>query len=345
MQTTDPERGTPRESVIEQEPSARAASGRTSATGCLAEAELVAVDVAKRAPRRRSWAHRARFEPLAKLLEDDAPNVREAVRHEYERAGRMGLPSLRRAARSDSPVARGRARTLLLEREKTLALRRLLRHVASGPIDLEKAFFLLARYHEPGLDARPWQKKLDVMAGEIIASARGIHDPLDRAQVLVAHLGRKLGYGGVAGDFHHPDNAHIHRVIETKHGIPLALCALYMFVARRAKIRVGCLPLPAHVMLRLHGRDAGRIVDPYYNGKVRSEKDCRRYFEQNGLVVKAAWFRDADDAMLLKRQVANLQRSAEVRGLPREKRELGLVRRALEARVRAGAPAGGAKEP
>ena len=89
---------------------------------------------------------------------------------------------------------------------------------------------------------------------------------------------------------------------------------------------------------------AGRIIDPYYNGKLRSEKDCRRYFEQNGLVVKAAWFRDADDAVLLKRQVANLQRSAEVRGLPREKRELGLVRRALEARVRAGAPERGAKE-
>jgi regulator of sirC expression with transglutaminase-like and TPR domain len=124
----------------------------------------------------------------------------------------------------------------------------------------------------------------------------------------------------------------------------VALCALYMFVARRANIHVGCLPLPAHVMLRLHGDNATRIVDPYYNGKVRSEKECRRYFEQNGLVVKAAWFRDADDAMLLKRHVANMQRSADVRGLPREKRELGLVRRALEARVRAGAPAGGAKE-
>jgi hypothetical protein len=47
---------------------------------------------------------------------------------------------------------------------------------------------------------------------------------------------------------------------------------------------------------------------------------------------------------LLKRQVANLQRSAEVRGLSREKRELALVRRVLDARVRAAAPAGGAKE-
>jgi regulator of sirC expression with transglutaminase-like and TPR domain len=229
-----------------------------------------------------------------------------------------------------------------------------LRHVSGGPIQLEKAFFLLARYHEPGLDPRPWQAKLDVMAREVMSRARGLSDPLDRAHVLVAHLGRKLGYGGVAGDFHHPDNVHIHRVIETKHGIPLALCALYIFVGARAGIRVTCLPLPAHVMLRLHGDSldgdspnggsTSRIVDPYYNGKVRTEKECRRYFEQNGLTVKSAWFRDADDTMLLRRQIANLQRSAEVRGLPREKRELALVRRALDARVRAGAPAGGAKE-
>ncbi len=352
----NPGEGNPGTATCDSAGSAGAFESGTFESGC-AEAGSSAISAANEGhtrgslsgPRRRSWAHRARFEPLAKLLDDDTPVVREAVRREYERAGRMGLPSLRRAAKGSSAIARGRARTLLLEREKTQAMRRLLKHVMSGPIDLEKAFFMLARYHDPALDPRPWKTRLDVMAREVAARSRGLADPLDRANMLVEHLGRKLGYGGVSGDFHHPDNVHIHRVIETRHGIPLALCALYMFVARRAGIRVGCLPLPAHVMLRLHGTIANgdkgsRIVDPYYNGKVRSEKECRRYFEQNGLAVKAAWFRDADDMILLKRHISNLQRSAEVRGLPREKRELGLVRRALDARVRAGTPAGGSKD-
>src|SRR5690349_4905272 len=87
-------------------------------SGC-AEAESDSSSRARQStsrPRRRSWAHRARFEPLAKLLDDDTPLVREAVRREYERASRMGLPSLRRAAKGESPVARARARTLMLER-------------------------------------------------------------------------------------------------------------------------------------------------------------------------------------------------------------------------------------
>jgi regulator of sirC expression with transglutaminase-like and TPR domain len=116
-----------------------------------------------------------------------------------------------------------------------------------------------------------------------------------------------------------------------------------MLVGKRAGIRASCVPLPGHVMLRLHGDEKDRIVDPYHHGTVRTEKDCRRYLEQNGLSVKRAWFRDADDATLLKRQVANLARSAELRGLPREKRELGLVGRVLDARARSASRADGAK--
>jgi regulator of sirC expression with transglutaminase-like and TPR domain len=325
MQTTDPKPGSPGASAAELALPTRTQRSIGSGT------------------RRRSIAHRARFEALASLLGDDAPVVRDAVRREYESAGRMGLPSLRRVSKGDAPVPRGRARTLLLDREKTLALRRLLRYVSTGEIDLEKALFLLARYHDPRLDPRPAQAKLDAMAREVATRARGLADPLDRAHVLVAHLGRKLGYGGSAGDFHHPDNVHIQRVLETRRGIPLALCALYMFVGERAGIRATCVPLPGHVMLRLHGDAQSRIVDPYHHGQVRTEKDCRRYLEQNGLTVKGAWFRDADDATLLRRQVANLVRSAELRGLPRERRELALVGRLLEARTQSGARAGGAK--
>src|SRR4029078_9902070 len=108
----------------------------------------------------------------------------------------------------------------MLEREKTLALRRLIRHVTSGPIDLEKAFFLLARYHDPALHTQPFKAKLDVMASEIAARSRGLSDPLDRAHVLVAHLGRRLGYGGVAGDLPHTAKVHNHPRLRTKHGTP-----------------------------------------------------------------------------------------------------------------------------
>lgn len=313
MQKIDPERAEPAPECIESVPGVRPA---------------------------RSTSHRARFNALASLLGDNSPMVREEVRRQYESAGRKGLPSLRRAVKLDAPVLRSRARTLLLDGEKTLALRRLLRYVSGGRIDLEKALFLLARYHDPRLDPRPWQAKLDKLGHEVATRTRGLDDPIDRAQTMVDFLGRELGYASSKGDFHHPDNVHIHRVIDRKRGMPLSLCALYMFVGRRAGLKTACVPLPGHVMLRLHGTGTSRIVDPYNRGQVRTEKDCREYLKQNGLPVKSAWFRDADDALLLKRQVANLARSANLRGLPRERREFALLGRALEVRAQVAAAPG-----
>jgi regulator of sirC expression with transglutaminase-like and TPR domain len=155
---------------------------------------------------------------------------------------------------------------------------------------------------------------------------------LQRALTLVEYLGVELGFGGSAGEFHHPDNIHIQRVIERKRGMPLALCAVYLLVARRAGLRAGCVPLPGHVMLRLHGDKTSLIVDPYHKGQARSDSDCRKYLEQNDIAFKPAWMRDADDAVLLKRQIANLARSAQIHGRKREARELSILSRAFEPR-------------
>ncbi|MDZ4771604.1 MAG: transglutaminase-like domain-containing protein [Planctomycetota bacterium] len=285
-------------------------------------------------------AKRGRYRALASLLGDDSPVVRDEVRRQYERAGREGLPSLVRATTDPSPIVRGRARTLLLDREKTLVIRRLLRHIAGKKIELEKALFLLARYSDPRLDPRPWQAQLDTLSREVWKRTRGVEDPLDRAQIMVEYLATEMRFSSAKGDFHHPDNVHIHRVLERRRGMPLALCAIYMFVGKRAGISTACVPLPGLVMLRLHGNGTSRIVDPYNKGLVRTDRECREYLKQHGLPVKSAWFKDADDALLLKRQIANLVRSADLRNLPRERRELSLVARALDLRRAVAAPNG-----
>ena len=233
------------------------------------------------------------------------------------------------------PLVRARARSLLLEREKRLAIRRLVGHLARPEADFERSLFLLARHHTPRLDPRPYQRALDAMASEVSRRAKGMTDPIERALVLPAYLGRELDYGGNIGEFHHPDNIHLHRAIERRAGMPLTLCAIYLFVARRAGIRAALLPLPGHVMLRLHGHQRSVIIDPYHKGQARSERDCRKYLDKNGLPFQPAWLRDADDASMFRRQLMNLLRSAQMRGLRREMRELNHVLRVLEPRAEA----------
>jgi regulator of sirC expression with transglutaminase-like and TPR domain len=270
------------------------------------------------------------------LLADESPTVWRAVRVELERAGPAARPALERALRSDDPARRGRARRLLAAIDRRAVVRRLARYVCRPQIDLERALFILGRLHTPRLDPRPYLRALDAMALEVSRRAHQKSGELSRARALVEYLGDELEFGGTLGEFHHPDNIHLHRAIERRAGMPLTLCAIYAFVARRSDLAATVVPLPGHVMLRLRGATDSVIVDPYHGGVERSHKDCLEYLAQHGLAFEPAWFRDADDAALLRRQIQNLARSAEKRGLRREARDLGLVLRAAQAQVRAG---------
>ena len=145
---------------------------------------------------------------------------------------------------------------------------------------------------------------------------------LQRALALSHYLGEELGYGGSRGEFHHPDNIHLHRAIERRAGVPLTLSAIWVFVGRRVGIRTGFVPLPGHVMVRIYAGWQSAIVDPYHHGKRRTEAECRSYLSKHGIAVNQASFREAPDAALLRRQVGNLARSAELRRLPAEARAL-----------------------
>jgi regulator of sirC expression with transglutaminase-like and TPR domain len=279
----------------------------------------------------------ARLEALRRLIGDESAFVWERVRPEIAREGRVARPMLRREERSSDARVRIRARMLLEELDRRGIVRRLAGYAAREKIDLEPALFLLARYLQPRLDPRPWQRTLDSIAAELVDRGRRTKDELERVRLLPRYLGTELGFGGSKGEFHNPDNIHLQRVIDRRAGMPLSLCAVYLFVARRIGIRGGILPLPGHVMLRLWAGPTGLIFDPYHRGQERTERECRRYVEQNRMQFDASMLREAPERALFKRQLLNLSRSAEKRGMRREIADLALVIHALESRTPQGA--------
>jgi regulator of sirC expression with transglutaminase-like and TPR domain len=300
-----------------------------------ADADVELVPISSR--REEIPARRTRLDAVASLLADDSPAVVQEVRRALDEAGAQALPALARAAKCSDARLRSRARALLVEHEKQSSLRRVLRYASRPDPDLERALLLLARYHAPGLDPRPYSRALDAMAAELArrVPARKPATPdaeLQRALALSQYLGQELGIGGSRGEFHHPDNIHLHRAIERRAGVPLTLSAIWVFVARRAGIRAGFVPLPGHVMVRIYAGWQSAIVDPYHHGKRRTEAECRSYLQKHGITVGEASFREAPDAALLRRQVGNLARSAELRSLPAEARGLTGLLHALEPR-------------
>ncbi len=264
----------------------------------------------------------ARLETLARFLDDESPQVLTEVRRQLRGAGKSARPTLSRAARSASPATRVRARALLAELDRAPTVRRVLGYLLRDDVELENGLLLMGRLADPDLDARVPRALLDEFALEVQKKSRRRSDPLQRALALVEILGRGHGFAGARRQFHRPDHVHLHRVLEKRRGIPLTLCAIYAAVARRSGLKVGLLPLPGHVLLRLHGATTSLIVDPYHRGEIRSEKDLRRQLRARGLGFKAAWFRDADAHSILRRQIANLARSAQEYGRADEHKSL-----------------------
>jgi regulator of sirC expression with transglutaminase-like and TPR domain len=162
--------------------------------------------------------------------------------------------------------------------------------------------------------------------------ARASQRPPDsRALALVDVLARELHNEGDREDYHHPDNIHLHRVIERKVGLPLTLTALYLSVARRAGISAAGVALPGHVILRVRDGNVSHLVDPYSRGQLLTRRECRQYLAQHGIRADPDQFRGATDRELFTRQVRNLEVGYRSRGLGARAREVARVRMLLDS--------------
>jgi len=245
------------------------------------------------------------------------------VRRELERRRKASRGILVKVARRGDARARAQARALLLRAERAAVVRRMIAFACSEHVELERGLLLISRFEEPRLDLRPYLLAIDAMAAEVLKRVEARRGLDGRAQVLSDYLGRELGYRGDSDDYHHPDNVYLPRAIVRKRGLPLTLTALYLLVARRARIRAAAIALPGHVLLRVYDSDErSAILDPFAGGTRLSERECLGYLAEYGLPFQPRWFDDADAGALWVRQIHNLHKSFGRRALDSQARAL-----------------------
>ena len=153
-----------------------------------------------------------------------------------------------------------------------------------GP-DLAAPAFLIARVEYPRLDPEPYLDRLDAMGDEAslrIAQDPGHDAPLEaRIDGLNRYLFRELTFKGNREQYEDPRNSCLNDVMDRRTGIPISLCLVYIEVARRAGIRAEGVNFPGHFLVRalqdLHTDDPddGIIIDPFHDGAILDEDDCK----------------------------------------------------------------------
>jgi regulator of sirC expression with transglutaminase-like and TPR domain len=177
--------------------------------------------------------------------------------------------------------------------------------------DLEAFCWQLAEVENPETDTAGGMAYLDQLGQAVEKNLpRRSISPTDSISALRQVLARREGFRGNLDDYFHPSNSYLHRVVETKLGIPLTLALVYIFAGQRAGLEVYGLNTPGHYLAGI----GGVAFDPFHGGVVLSADDLAAKFGTERSCWANPMFMRATPLDTAERMLVNLLNSYSRRG-------------------------------
>jgi regulator of sirC expression with transglutaminase-like and TPR domain len=246
---------------------------------------------------------------LLRLLADEDATVLRLLGEQFSDMGTDGRAFLESVASGSTVEARRGAQRVLRairEQESQESFARFCA-TAGQSMDLEAGCWLLARTRYPELNQPAYEVRLDELARELRERLTGRETPRATVEVCNRHLFQTLGFRGNKEDYYDPDNSYLNRVLDRRLGIPISLGALYLALARRLRLPLRGVNLPGHFVLVWRSHAARFFVDPFNEGRLLSETDCREYCAQMGVEFGPETVSIASSRRVLLRMCNNLR--------------------------------------
>jgi regulator of sirC expression with transglutaminase-like and TPR domain len=204
--------------------------------------------------------------------------------------------------------------------------------------DLPRAALLLGRLEYRTLDPVPYLGRLTRLGALLTARLERL-GPLANAHAQLDVMNTLLyedeGFSGNVERYEDPRNSFLSDVIERRTGIPISLAVVYLEVGRRAGLLLEGINFPGHFLVRYRpgSRDPDGprelIVDPFHQGALLSETDCRQLLRRH-LGEDAAYDRrllaTAGKRQILVRMLLNLKRLyVNMRSFPQARASVDLL--------------------
>jgi regulator of sirC expression with transglutaminase-like and TPR domain len=223
----------------------------------------------------------------------------------------LNLPFLRKNLNAWLPLISTDYPSGDMARMKTI--REQFARLVDGPedqIDIVDASLLIARTAFPDLSSARYTGLLDQWTERL----RRRVDPSASAGDILSTMNRILfDEEGLRGDVHNyfdPQNSFLNRVLDRKLGIPITLSMVYSEIGRRAGFPVYGIALPGHFITGLFHTSGTLYIDPFNQGTILTESECRRMVEVRyggEAALGAGWNHPADKKMMLIRLLRNLK--------------------------------------
>ena len=193
----------------------------------------------------------------------------------------------------------------------------LVRLVRRSDADLAEAALRCARICAPELDVPAELLRVDALADQLRTGDTPLTTPREAAEALREHLAVTAGFHGEPARFHDPDSSLLHRVLDTRQGLPITLSVVYVAVARRLRVPAYPIALPGHVVIGIANGDQPLVLDPYHGGVILAEPELvERVAAATGgrLTFRRSMLRPTPGVQLVRRLLNNLTRDLTAHG-------------------------------
>jgi regulator of sirC expression with transglutaminase-like and TPR domain len=183
-----------------------------------------------------------------------------------------------------------------------------------GSIPLLEAAASIAVDEHPDLDLQATLARFDSLAVRLARSCAGLPTETERLRQLLHFFRVEQGFSGNLVDYYHPDNSYIHRVLDTRRGIPISLAVILIELAWHIGLDAHGVSFPGHFLVRIDLFEGMVVIDPFAGSSLDLEEIEQRA-APHGFELKAL-LAPAPPARILTRMLNNLHAIFTERGMP-----------------------------
>jgi len=252
-------------------------------------------------------------EALLTLLDDPDPQVRSTLHAQLARDRDLLDATWRAAVARGSEFPAGLIEVVLATDAEELV------DAFAAVEDLAGGIWVLPLLHQP---RRDWRTSGAAAIQGLATRAQALPGRLDGGR-LARFLGEDLGFSGDTVDYHDPRNSFLPCVLERRCGLPIAVTALWLLVARMCHLDCEAIAAPGHVVGRWRrsgdggsggSHDEWHYVDCFAGGVPITLAELEARSNAMGEVSILPYLSAASDRALLRRMARNLVHAYAKRG-------------------------------
>jgi regulator of sirC expression with transglutaminase-like and TPR domain len=130
-------------------------------------------------------------------------------------------------------------------------------------LNLLEAAVSLAQDEVPLLDVQAVLAEVDGLARRLRERTPMDASAAQKLRLLTHFFHGELGFAGNLNNYYAMDNSFIHRVLETRRGLPIALAVLMLELAEQIGLRASGIAFPGHFLVKCKVGMGEVVIDPF----------------------------------------------------------------------------------